>query len=336
MKFLCSELENLVLHSKSNSTWAKHCAGWNLFEEYVTVSNNNTIWPINVSVARGFVVWALKVKNLKSSTVKTYISSLKLAHTLRNMACCNFLNDDIIKMSLKGAENLECMLGQTSIVRAPISMNVLQIIGHRIAEKNWKIFSKQIIWTVCLVNFFTACRTGELLSPTENTFDKHTTLLWKHITIFGHYATLFVPFSKTKGFKGHTLEIFPFPVDSCCPFSALKNLEKMAKNYGIWDENLPVFSFLSGKFLTTRKMNEILDSTLSDITSGKSIKYTCHSFRAAIPSLISNHPDKNYVADILEWGDWNSPTWKIYAKSSHSRKKFLFDKVSNVLCNTLK
>jgi len=307
-----------------------------MFEEYSNTCKTNIQWPVCVTDARRFVVWALGTKKLKSSTVKTYLASLKLAHTLKNLPCPGYVNDDIIKMALKGAENLECISGNSSVQRAPITMNILQILGHRIAECNWKNFSKQTIWTVFLINYFTACRTGELVCPTENSFDDHTTLLWKHVTIYDDYATIFIPFTKTKGFKGHTLEIFPFAIDSCCPLSALTNLEKMSKNSGIYNGNLPVFTFLSGKFVTASKLNDTLNCMLADITEGKTVKYTCHSFRAGIPSLISNYPDKNYVNDILEWGEWNSPTWKIYAKSSHNRKKFLFNKVSNVICNSLK
>jgi hypothetical protein len=333
---LCDELKKLVLYSKTNSTWAKHSAGWRLFEEYVVTYNTSAQWPVSIPNARSFVVWALKSKKLKASTVKTYLSSLKLAHTLKNLPCPEYLNDDIIKMSLKGAANLECISGNSTIMRAPMTIDILQIIGHRIAESNWKKFSKQVVWTVFLINFFTACRTGELVCPTENSFDSHTSLLWKHVTLYDDYATIYIPYTKTKGFKGHTLEIFPFTIDSCCPLSALKIMEKMSKNSGIWDENLPVFTFQSGKFVTIGKLNDTLNIMLSDITEGKTVKYTCHSFRAGIPSLISSYPDKNYIADILEWGEWNSPTWKLYAKSSHNRKKFLFDKVSSVICNSLK
>ena len=175
---------------------------------------------------------------------------------------------------------------------------------------------------------------GELLPPTENSFDPKTTLLWKHDKFWENYATVFIPFSKTKKFKGHVLEIFQFDaVASCCPLNAMINLEHMTKSSGLYDPETPVFSFQSGKFLTNTKLNEILKSLISDLGEGRS-NYTCHSFRAAIPSLISSHPDKSFVSELLDWGEWETvDTSKLYTKLNHDRKKYLFHKVSMMLCD---
>ena len=155
--------------------------------------------------ARSFVLWLLNVKKLKPSIVKSYLSSVKLAHTLSNIVCHEFNKDDIIKMALKGAENILYLNICTIKTRTPISISSLLILGHQLNMTSWKAASKQLVWTACVVSFFTAWRMGELLSPTESSYDDQTTLLWKHVTFMDNYATIFVPFTKTKGLQGHVL-----------------------------------------------------------------------------------------------------------------------------------
>jgi len=327
-------LSKLIIHSKTNSTWSKHVSAWNLYDSFISETNQDS-WNLDIFRARQFVVWALNVKNLKPDTVKTYLYSIKLAHVLKNIECENYGKDDIIKMSLKGAGNMQMLDDKLHSIRAPMSLSTLLVLGHRIAETNWKSCSKQAIWTVCTVSFFTSCRVGELVPPLENSYDPKTTVQWKHVTIFDDYATIFVPFTKTKGLKGHILEIFPFEIKSCCPFSALLNMQNLAKENENFSLNNPVFTFKSGKFVTINKLNSILGTLLSDFCEDKLVSFTCHSFRAAIPSLLASHPDKSFVADILDWGEWASPSYNLYTKLDHSRKNFLFWKLSFLLCENV-
>ena len=61
-----------------------------------------------VEYIRAFATWALTKKGLKSSTVKSYVSSLNKAHALSNSRT-NFSSDPCIKMALKGAENFNAL-----------------------------------------------------------------------------------------------------------------------------------------------------------------------------------------------------------------------------------
>ena len=329
-------MSRLIMFSKAENTWQKHIAAWNLLNTYSCTVCYTNCWPLDIFHARNFTVWALTVKNLQPSTVRSYLYSIRIGHSLNGIDCQNFVRDDIIKMTLAGAENVLALEKHSVDSRPPMTLNCLLILGHRISEQNWKLDSKQVVWTVFLICFFTSCRMGELVSPSVNSFDPSTTLLWKHVTISEKCAKIFVPYTKTKGFKGHLLEMFPFHIDSCCPLSALQNWKELAVEKGIYSRNLPVFSFISGKLLTTAKLNSILGELLKDLGSEAKAKFSCHSFRAAIPSLISSHPDKSFVSDIKEWGEWDSPSYLLYTKLDSDRKKFLFNKISVLLCDSLK
>jgi len=320
------------MFSKANSTWSKHCAAWALLNEFQ--SKNTCNWPMTMADIRCFVIWALQIKNLKHSTVKSYISSIRLAHTLGELECPNFSKDDIVKMALTGASNIEQLSNCTSKIRPAMTINSLLVFGHKLAATDWQPYSKQVVWAASLVSFFTSCRMGELLPAYTCTHDKNTTLLWKHVTFYEDYATIYIPYTKTKGLAGHALDIFTFQENTCCPFSALLNLKNMSVKEGVNSSSTPVFSFLSGKNLTVKKLNEILEKMLGTLGKSSS-KFTCHSFRAAIPSVIARHPDKSHTSDIMDWGEWTSPSYNLYTKFTLERKKFLFNKISGLLCDSM-
>ena len=141
---LCTDLSNLVIHSKTSSTWAKHISAWKLYDIFILETNQDS-WNMDIFKARQFVVWALNTRKLKPDTVKTYLYSIKLAHVLKNVQCDSFSKDDIIKMSLKGAGNIQMLNDSTHIIRAPMLLNTLLILGHRISETTWKNYSKRAV-----------------------------------------------------------------------------------------------------------------------------------------------------------------------------------------------
>ena len=56
--------------------------------------------PIKIEHARGFVTWAIANKKLKSETVKAYISSLNVAHSLGAFEDKKLNSNPCIKMAL--------------------------------------------------------------------------------------------------------------------------------------------------------------------------------------------------------------------------------------------
>ena len=58
-------------------------------------------------------------------------------------------------------------------------------------------------------------------------------------------------------------------------------------------------------------------------------KITGHSFRAAIPTLISCNPDIHTVSELKEWGSWESESYKAYEKNVREKKRRLFSKIVN-------
>ena len=108
-----------------------------------------------------------------------------------------------------------------------MNIHLLDILGDRISALGWSILSKQVLWTACTISFFTSCRMGELLLLHEKLYDQKTTLLWDNEKFNNDNAILIrIPYSKTKGFKGKLLDIYPLPDDRKCPVAALVMLKK--------------------------------------------------------------------------------------------------------------
>lgn len=110
------------------------------------------LWPISPNRLIEFVSWALSTKKLKSVTVEAYLSAIDLKHKL--MGFQNFeKSNQIIKLLLKGSENLEIYSSKQKINRNVMTLPLLKILGHEIANKNWSSFEKQLIWTVSCLAF---------------------------------------------------------------------------------------------------------------------------------------------------------------------------------------
>ena len=86
---LCKDFSRLVLYSATKQSWAKHCSAWKLYDEFCKSFGVRNSLSIKVEYARAFVTWAATKKHLKSSTIKSYISSLNMAHTISNVQNTN-------------------------------------------------------------------------------------------------------------------------------------------------------------------------------------------------------------------------------------------------------
>ena len=326
-KALCKDLEKLVMYSATKQTWSRHCSAWSLFDAFCKEYSISNSLPTKVETARAFSTWAISKKGLSSGTVKAYLSSLNVANTIGSCNSQNLNSDPCMKMILKGAKNLEGISCKKPIVRLPMNIDLLDILGHRICSSNWGNFSKQVLWAACVTSFYTSCRMGELLPTHDNGFDPFTTLLWHNIKFRDENEILvFVPFSKTTGFNGKILDIYPVPGSSSCPSAALTKLRNLAIKEGIFDPEKPVFALRSSKNLTKAMLNKKLKELLGDFCDDFHT-FTGHSFRAAIPSLISSHPDKSTVSELKDWGSWESNSYRSYLRDVRENRKKLFSKI---------
>jgi hypothetical protein len=315
----------LINASNSCDTWKRHQSALTCFFLFCAKTGTKAVWPLQSEVINSFCHWALTEKNLKSSTVKAYLSSMALYHRLNGLDesnCSNYLS----KLIIRGAENLEITSCSKQRQRNVVTLPVLKILGHEVANSMWDSLSKQIFWVAACLSFFGSLRMGELLSKNISSWDPDITLLWSDILDRGDSLLVHIksPKSRTKG--GEYVDIFPFPGHNCCPVNVFKTLK--SKTEGIRKENEPIFKFRNGNLLT----KEVFNNTLGELLNKKlNAKFSGHSFRAGIPSTLARFPELSNDSHIMGWGRWTSNAYLSYTRLKTDQKRKIFSKIVEVL-----
>ena len=321
-------VDHLVKASMAKNTWRKHFSGWNSLSSFESYSRTSCDWPLSLANWSNYITWALTVKNLKPDTVKSYIGSIKLAHTLRGVPCLNPLKEELIKLMLTGAENLR-LSGSRGVIptRRACTLPLLKLLGHRIAGQAWPEGSKQTVWAALTTGFFASVRLGEILAEQDWAFDPMGTLLWENV-MFKPNGSILIHIRQPKVGKlqGDFLDLFPFVESGCCPVASLKRLKNLQIQGGQFKENLPVFAFPSGCLLTPSKLNTTLKMLLADLCTLGGNTISCHSFRAAIPTALAPC-SPNPTSDTMCWGRWSSGSYRRYVRPNTAVKKDIFDRI---------
>jgi len=194
-----------------------------------------------------------------------------MLHKLKGF--CNIdLQDDIVNMMLKGADNLilsaQC---QPHNNRRAMTMPLLRHFGHKLSTSNWDPITRQCFWTAGLVAFFGTVRMGELLSPTESQADPTSTLTWEDIYHRKEDDSFLIHLKipKTAPKQGEFVDLFKFKKFGCCPVAALKNHKKKQMELGKARPKDPVFSLPGGQLMTTNSFNAGLKVLMADICDFK-------------------------------------------------------------------
>jgi hypothetical protein len=320
---------NLVSAAYADSTWKKINCALNLYESFCASQKKITCWPISENVLGDFIDWATFSRNIKPSSIVSYISHLKLIHKLRKIddsACNSFL----CKTLIKGAENLQFYSNKQKHVKKTMTLPLLRLLGHSIANSGWSTHSQSVVWACYTVAFFGSYRLGEILPKHENTFNPFETLLWSDVKfIETDSIQIHSKITKTRKPGGEYVSLFTFPYHGCCPVAALKFLAKISNANK--NNNFPVFRFNNGRHLTKNFLNKLIGSHLKPHIGDDSFFYSCKSFRAALPSALASDPHSDNDRSIKQWGRWSSDAFERYTKLNHNARKKLFKKFSKVL-----
>jgi hypothetical protein len=313
-------------------SWKKHSCAMNCLRLYEATVSGNLTWPLTPAAVCNFAAWALSKRELKPTTVRSYLSSLATVHELKGYAT-NHCSNPLVKRVLKGAENLHFYKTISNGSRMVMSLPLLKILGHEISKTNWSNDSKQVFWSACVTAFFGSFRFGELLSQSECGFNANETLLWSDIVLTSNSVLIHVKISKTRCAQGEYIDLFPFPGHNCCPVKSLLLLKNMCTNRSPKSDisGNPVFAFSSGKLLTSRKLNETLEALLRPHLGSRAALIQGHSFRAAIPAAMANNPDMASEEDLKSWGRWSSDCFKLYTRLKLNKKRSIFNKITSIL-----
>ena len=286
-------------------------------------------FPLSSKTVIDFTGWCKIAKKLKPSTIRSYISSIAMAHKLRNLDhsnCTNFIS----KQMLKGMENLDFYETRTKKSRKVMTLPLLKLAGSEISRMGWPPESKQVIWTILTTAFFGSFRMGEILSKSEKSFNPAEDLLWEDITFRDDNSILIrIKVPKNRKIDGEYIDLFQFRGHQCCPVASLKKLRKMCFKKGM--EKYPVFMLKNSKLVTPKEINKILPQLLQRYMGSSANEYLGHSLRPALASALANDPELASDSEVRKWGRWCSNSYLLYCHLKIEQKRFLFGKITNVL-----
>ena len=326
---LLLKTQDYISASISNSTWRNYSAALSSFQKFELSTNISNPWPLEIGVLRAYTSFALSSGNLSPNTVSNYLSSLKFLHLIKGFPAPQILQDELIKMILRGAKNTNPNKFRDN-KRRIVSLSLLQALQKEILESNWSPYLKTALWALFTVAFFASARMGELVSPSRSSFDASSTLSIRDVLVRGPRIIIHVRCPKSGNPKGEFLYLFPFPHRGLCPVLALKFLLSQVSSRS-HPSHLPLFYNDKGFPFTVNYVNLAIKSLLKFRVDFQNHSISAHSFRAGIPSQLQRNPSLLNSDEVKGWSRWNSGCVQRYERLCSQQKERIFNKISATL-----
>ena len=280
---LTQHLVEAANYSKSRGTWSSYGT---VKKHLVNCQKELEIkfsFPMSSNQVLVFLAWLIR-RNLKASTMNSYISALRTIHLSKGLDS-QALRPPIVAAILEGRAHIDTMRMrlENKAPRLPVTPSVLRLL--KACLNNWDKDDQTIllVWCVSLICFFGGFRIHEVLCKTEQSFDPCFTLLSKDIKLNkirvqgGIVEVLQVRIKSPKEDrigKDHIIDVYQTKSD-LCPVDAFKNWQKSMPPHQL---GKPAFRLPSGKPLTGRQFNNILKSLLEPHLDYSKGKISSHSF----------------------------------------------------------
>ena len=129
---LASALVGAANHNLASSTWRSYYSVWRMLGKIARETGLTFRFPLTMPMVRNLVGLLIK-KGMRSSTVLTYMASLKQAHKLRGLDASS-MEDEVVKAAIQGMKNRESL---TPLSRPPQSDSVPGICGFN-SKSAWQ------------------------------------------------------------------------------------------------------------------------------------------------------------------------------------------------------
>ena len=321
--------------SRAKRTWDSYLTTWRSLIHFMEINHIPKKVPLNEANAIAYVIYLKDNRCLTFDSIKKYISGVRFLHRFNNVPDTVF-DKPRVKLTLDGIEKCDLVesvdpdLASRSLQRSVLTWTALKVLGHYLYLSNaYDQFNKQVIWTAALICFFGCFRTGEILAQNTKTLDPITGFTWNKIRVQSkkHYLIVNVLPKVAEDPRGHVVDLFAFTPDKrFCPITNINILYRMSKNCKRRD---PVFKFNIGTLFTQSKMNDVLNYYLN--SRFPEAKFSGHSFRAGLASMIAAHPEYFSENDAFLVGRWRSDAVLRYQRTKGVANKKAFGRVLNYL-----
>ena len=234
------------------------------------------------------------------------------------------IHTDIVNQILKGRKNFDMCENRRlqKPKRLAITDKILILLKELIRTWDTNISQKLLIWAVCTLAFAGSFRIHELLCRQVGVFDPDFDLLTQDVTLMAPDSgrrflsvTLKSPKENKDGQKT-VVDVF----ESEGVFCPVKAFDRWFAKAGP-DPEMPLFRDGSGHQLTGNKFNSILKMLLEPHVDYKKGKFTSHSFRAGVATMLARKGFDDEA--IKEAGRWHGPAFERYIKTPRTKRAVL-------------
>ena len=210
--------------------------------------------------------------------------------------------------------------------RLPITPDILLRL-RQVWQQDPKPHNAKMLWAASCLCFFGFLRSGEIVSPSEKTFDPLTHLCFSDVRVDSHsspsYLQITIKASKTDPFRQGVTLFIGVSGGSLCPVSAVLNyMVARGSSPG------PLFTWDDGRYLTRESFVARVRSALS--TAGyRGTDYAGHSFQIGAATTASRCGVQDSLIKTLE--RWESAAYTRYIRTAPE----VLCKVSKTLLQSL-
>lgn len=318
--------------SWTDSTWKSYRTAWDSLFSFLKHIGSPLVLPLTFDVIVKYVNYLILWRKVKVVTAKSYLSAVKTLHKLNK---CEFgqFEDYHLYLFLKGLDNWEATLNLPTLNRNVMTFSVLKLLGQSLSKSEYCKFDINVIWTACLICFWSSTRFGELISTNENSLDLIRAVTWDKLNFSSEQNyTLFVPIPKTSEEKeGFIVDILSYSDSRYCPINYINILFNQCEALNKARANDLLFVLADGTLLNMRFMNILLEKCLRPYFSDPNVKFSCHSFRSGLPSLMSANPHLFSEEDIMTSCRWKSNSCKRYTRLRGFKQRNIMGRVHKLL-----
>ena len=322
-RHLANCLADTANHGIAKRTWSTYRTGQKMLQLCAKETGTDMTLPLSEPKTLTFAGWLIH-RNVSSATIDSYLAAIRQQYIQEGLDPSN-LRSPLLKQVLKGRnhQTLTAATKNESKPRLPITPTILKLLKIYLKKQPFSNQEKLLIWTILTIGFAGSFRIHELLCRNPSTYNPLDTLLNKdvsHKQIFLAGKPVEILEFRIKQEKTNTTPT-PTVVDvyqafnSICPIASYK---KWKENSTLSEQDLPVFRRENGKPYTSRCLNLFLSHFTSTHFPNNPGKFTSHSLRAGLPSLLGQLGFDN--SDIKATGRWSSNAYKLYTKLPRTRK----------------
>ena len=269
---MVSTVSDLFAAGLAESTHTSYDSGCKRYVEFCRGVERDP-FPVSEDSLCLFVA-KMFLDGLGAGTVKSYLAAVRHRSIAEGMGDPNRKTMHRLEYVVKGVKKK--LAGKNSRMRRPIRVEELKALKH-VWEKSPNRWDATMLWAAAVMCFFGFLRSGEVVAPTESSFDRATNLTFGDVRVDSlqnpQYVEVKLKASKTDVFRKGVTVFLGRTGGGICPVAAVLSYMVVRDS-----SDGPFFKYSDGRYLTRTRFVEEMRQGLAQagLQAGE---YAGHSFR---------------------------------------------------------